>query len=276
MEQVACKKPKATPQQFKLTERDTKLLRYIGENRFITIPEIRKRFWADSGSGNEFRRLRILRKNGFIEKLTGDKDVTLGYRIGKKGRKFIQFLGIENESSYPKISYKTAFDHDEKLLKVREVLEKSPLVSEYIPEHMVRMMLGKRHGKQRKRDETYKVPDALFKLKTAQGTFPVALELECTRKTYKRYRHFLGTLATTKDAKLIFVVCEDSKTLLILRNLLEEVRNENNFVKVSKTDNGFYFVLLQNLLTEDLDAILDGEGKRFSLNSLAKEFSAIR
>lgn len=276
MEQVTTKrKTSKTRHKFQITDRDKNILRYIGENRFITYREIRRKFWPGCREGNVCRRLKVLRCENLIERLMGDGGIPLGYKLGKKGKRLLERSGFRKDFLNPHMSYRTTFNHDEKLLKVREVLEKSPLVSSFTPEHAIRVLLNRRHHTTVKTDKRFKVPDAIFRLKTTSGIHCVALELECAQKSYRRYRQFLVKLSESKDVGMVFIICENSKILLILRDLLSELRQKDPKVKRTQENIGFYFSLLENLLNDGLNAVFDGEGKRFSLNSLNKEIAAI-
>jgi hypothetical protein len=211
-----------------------------------------------------------------VTPLVGDDGNALGYRLSRKATQWMKAQGTIDSDVKSSPFYRTAFDHDKKLLHLREIFEGSGLVSEYQPEHVVRAELARRHGRQEKRDEGYKVPDALFKLKTPRGTFNVALELECTRKSVKRYRRLIRALSTTPDADLVFILCASSAITLCIKDLLAQAREKDPFVRISRKDNGFYFADSENLLKEGRQAIFEGEGKRFSIASLEKEVAAMR
>jgi len=255
-----------------LQERDILILRHLLIHRFATAEQIRNLFWSkELAYPNHYRRLGELMRERFIQKLVGDHGVHLGYTLTPQGISYLKQSGASVDTTQTKrVFYRSTFAHDKALNDVRVILEKSPIVSDYFSELQVRVTLAKRHGIQASRDEKYKVPDALFTLKTRKGPLVVALELEMTLKSKARYQKIFEQLSINSDFQLIFIIAKTESMKIRLIELLNEVRRNNVWVKAHRIKPGFYFSTLTEVMAMGLDARMHGEGEEFSLNDLAK------
>ncbi|MBI3556391.1 MAG: replication-relaxation family protein [Deltaproteobacteria bacterium] len=256
--------------RWQLMDRDRAILRQIGEHGFSSAQWIREQFWDGKVNCIYYRRLSILRKMGLIEHLVGDSGKRLGYRLTKKGLNLLRSFGCESaEPSEYRASYRTTFNHDNYLVGLAAVFRQFSGIVEYWPEHQVRQRLALSHGyKERKRDG-YKVPDALFTVQTKQRRLRVALELEIAPKAKAYYRRILRQLSKSNDFDMVFLVVADANTLERLVAELAWVRANDPIVKFAKRDNGFYFALLSDVLTNKGHASFRGEGAAFTLAQLA-------
>lgn len=157
--------------------------------------------------------------------------------------------------------------HDDLLQDLRLVFESSPLIALFTPEHVLRIQLARKHGRQASRDERYKVPDAIFNLKRNETLFTVALELELARKSRARIAKMIKQLAIPADFNLVFIVVEEEKQIGRLRQELLEQRKSDLAVRFYSPRKGFYFALLSDIRTKGLDARFSGEDVTFSLRS---------
>lgn len=255
-----------------LRRRDIEILRYMIENRFVTVRAIEDRFWKGLGNRNQYRRLKRLMDQRYIEVLHGDGGVRLGYRARRRAVHLLKSIGIE-PSSLTDIGavYRSGFDHDSTVLDLRNIFESSSLISDFQSEHHVREAMGKKYGYRDSEGNGYKVPDALFRLKTAKGSFRVALELEIAVKNKLRYRKALKQLSLSTDWDVAFIVVSEKQRIALLQGILADVRINDFAVKGSNRRNAIYFALLENFQQKKLDGTFEGEKKTFSLNSLAGE-----
>ena len=113
------------------------------------------------------------------------------------------------------------------------------------------------------------MPDALFTVQTKQRRLRVALELEIASKAKTYYRKILNRLITSADFDMVLVVVADANTLQRLTSTLTWVRANDAHVKYAGRDNGFYFALLADVLTDKGNAKFSGEGTAFTLAQLA-------
>ena len=258
------------------TARDHRILKYLSETGFATIDLIRKEFWQAKNNRHYYRRLQILARSGLIQPLRGDMGIRLGYRITKKGANLLRRVQCgEPCQSVKALKYKSTFEHDLSAIRVRDIFTKSPIVSDFVGEAEVRSALAKKYGRQEKRDDRYKVPDALFKLKTQKGTFVAALEVECSTKSAERYVKIFRQLCTSKDFDVIFFIAKDATLLTVLRSHLKKTRDTDKLVMLWPRQHGFYFGLLDDVTRLGLDAPFSGEERTFTLRELAAETSRI-
>lgn len=263
------------PKETGLTERDVRILRYMIENRFVTVQAVEERFWKGKGNRNQYRRLKHLRDLAYIEVLHGDRGVRLGYRVCRKAIVALKRLGIAPVALTDlRATYRSTYDHDETLLSLRNIFESSPVVSDFQPEHLVRESLAKKYGFQDHEGESYKVPDALFQIKTARGTFRVALELEIAVKSKARYRKAIQNLSDTRDWDLVFFVVSERQRTDALQGTIADVRVNDPEIRRSKKRSGFYFIALDDFLRDRTSGEFHGENKTFSLQSLQREIEA--
>ncbi|MBI4402662.1 MAG: hypothetical protein HY537_00795 [Deltaproteobacteria bacterium] len=259
-----------------LTRKQSTVLKYIAKHGLAGPDEIGRKFWTRLDTHNHFTLLRQLTRLGLIERLFGDSQALLGYRLTRKG---LQTLSASGEHCHPagtRASYRTTFEHDTIVRLVREIVESSPLVSSYCSEPVVRSILAKRHGHQEKRDERYKVPDALFILKTERAELKVALEVEIADKSEERCRKLFRLLVTSSDWDVVFLIVKENKSRLRLEQIRSDVRQKDALVRLWREKNGIYFASLEDILKLGLTASLTGEGKTFSLKSLEAEMDEKR
>lgn len=259
----------AVKHRFRLKKRDCDILRFIYDSGFATSEHLRVEFWNRTEAETHFRRLRTLKQNALIEAIEGDRGQRLGYRLTAKGMGIVKSVATEEQTGTR--AYKSTIDHDTLLVTIWQILKRSPLVSNYKPELKIKRELAKKHGLQKERDERYKVPDAIFTLKTTKRSFSVALELELSTKSKERYLRLFKLLCTSSDFELIFFIAKDDQLLSLLKANLSEVREKDPLVRIWRVKNGFYFVLLSELLEKGLGASFQGEDSEFSLAGLADD-----
>ena len=225
-----------------LTERDKRILWYLSEQGFASARWIRDAFWFGQSNCHHYRRLSRLRALGLVEYLVGDGGHRLGYRLSRKGVDLLQRSGAQDaDQKEIRTAYRTSFDHDNAMLGVGNVLRAFPAVSDYQSEPRVRSLLARRHGHKERRSDGYKVPDALFRLKTQKGTYQVAVELEFSLKALAYCERILRQLVLSQDFGLVFLVVKDAKMLQRYQNVLKHVRAHDPRIRFAQRDNGIYF-----------------------------------
>jgi len=150
------------------------------------------------------------------------------------------------------------------------LFEQSPLVSDFVTEGDLRSEAG-RISSRLGALAALKVPDAVFRLRTSRGDRRIALEVELTRKTKARYRELVRRLATQSDIDSTFFVTSCESITKLLGDAITEARANDPLVRVSDKRRGFYFCSVENLLERGLGANFVGDGRTFSLFSLASE-----
>lgn len=260
---------KIVPSSSRLTPRDLSILSHIAKNGFSQISDIEEKFFEGNKNRNVYRRLNILVKMGLIEKLRGERRVLLGVKIAKNKIPYlIESKFIHENSKSLCNSYRSSYEHDLKLQKIREVFEQSLLISNYIPEHTLKRKYQKENSPFEISSEKLKIPDAVFTLKTSNETLQIALELECSRKSKVRYRNFFKKLSQLKYIDSAFIIYEDGTIKELLMEILKEMREKYKGSTLYKVNKGFYFIEYKQFLNLKLECPIQGENEEFTLKSL--------
>jgi len=212
-----------------------------------------------------------LKNVGLIESLIGDGDVSLGYRLTRKGIEFAKKSALASDNvlqSRP--TFRTQFDHDRIVNEAREILSASPIIRDFVSEVELRCRSGREWRiSQNKSERDWKVPDALFNLRTAKGVMTTALEVELSQKAKTRYAKIIQALLTSRKFHLVFILCKTERLMHLIRNEVIEARTSNSVVRASNRSNGIYFCTLENLRALGLDALWEGENSRFSIKEIS-------
>ena len=261
------------PSRRKLCSIDLNIVRILATDRFSTRRELAKRFGEKPDSRRMQRRVRYLQKIGLIEPLIGDGDSRLGYRLSSYG-KYVAARGnlapVSVLQSRP--TFKSQFDHDQIVNEVRETLISSPIVSHFVSEAELRSQICSSSSAGIGSDShDWKVPDAMFTLRTRGGEMTVALEVELSQKAKARYSKIVQALLTSRRFQFVFVVCGNEKLQKLMVEAISSARASNPFVRASNRSNGIYFCQLDMLRRRRLDAPWTGETRTFTINELANE-----
>ena len=269
---LAC--PVKPTRHYRITPRDIAILHFIGQNGFATGGKICKKFFGNANNNLYLRRLRKLKKMGLIDQLKGDQGVYLGYIATRLGRARLADEGIVVNPGRMAGRFRSTYDHDLMLQDIREILEKSPLVSDYHSEAELRSEAARKKGGPLSEDDLTKVPDGCFTLKCPSRVLKVALELELATKTEQRYRKMLRALCTLDNHNCAFVLSGRAATKARLECLLKDVRARDPYVLGFESYRGIYFGLASEFLAKGHDAKFYGEGKTFTLAELAQRGKA--
>jgi hypothetical protein len=142
----------------------------------------------------------------------------------------------------------------------------------YINEHALRKQMAKAKNLDPKRLKQFKVPDAAFLLKTLQRPFRVALELEITPKSTRRYHEAIKRLAINANYDVVFFIAATEKVLISIQQTLAKLRETDPVVKASPHQTGFHYALLSDVLANGLSATFKGPTSSFSFESLQSQF----
>jgi hypothetical protein len=253
-----------------LQERDLAILRLLGEHGFATGEAIAGRYWPDAGQRLHYRRLRRLIAAGFVKPLVGDGGRRLGYCLTAKGAASLRPVGDIAPSAWAARSiYRSSYDHDRLLLRLRSLFESSPLVSGYLTDVVQRRKVAAARGRPLSGRDRWKLPDASFRVALPDRSLKIALELELSSKSHARYDVMLRQLSTSPEVDSTFIVYRGRLIRESIEGILRALRAKDPQVRECPRYHGFYFAELQNLLDHGLEGTFEGEGKVFSLASLA-------
>lgn len=181
-------------------------------------------------------------------------------------------LGSARASAINRRAYKTQFEHDQFLIDVRGVLEKSPLVKDFRSEVEIRRALLTRDKKLLHWENLPSVPDAAFRLAIPGHEQVAILELELTPKKRQRYFRIFRSHLLSKEWGLVFYVVRDEPFKQFLMQLLAAVKTKDIQVQVAKRVNGIYFCTLEDFQKRELRVPFTNGKEEISLAEIAKNF----
>ncbi len=247
-------------------ERDMKILVHLVKHGFASPQNLEDTFFKGEANRNHYRAIVRLKRRRLVENLIGDNNQFLGYQATKRGQEIAARLNGGKLSHAPRYQFRTNYDHDELLVRIRSIFETSSAISQFRPEQVIREELAKQYGYKEEEGSGYKVPDGLFVLRSPKGSKKVALELELTRKSSNRYRKIVKQLATSEDWDIVFFVTKDKNIPRVVREILKELKEKDIDVQDAPHLHGFYFCDLAEVLDKKLEAKFTGEGSTFSLS----------
>lgn len=207
-----------------MTNRELDILEYILEMKFATIEDIHAKFFKITKSGEESSCLRWARERVAIlmksEFLQAEKEVchkTL-YIVTPKGYFYLRNSRTDKNYSRPLLSVDSrTYDHDQKVIQIRESLEKLGLIKEWTSERQLSEI-----EEFRKYLPTEFRPDGIY---TTPENKKVAFELEIARKSKDRYQQKIKRyiqLMTENQSSVIFgevhFVCEKESVLNLIQD----------------------------------------------------------
>lgn len=259
----------------RLTERDLRLLGFLGEHGCVGPSRVKAYFWdSTEGSRAHNRRLRILTESGFVEKVKGDEDRLLGYRLTLKGKRLLKERSPSQDVSLSRRGYKTQFEHDQKLIDVRRILEQSPLVGGFKMDHELRAEIADGKNRPANWQSAQLIPDAVFVQRTPKQSMKIALELELTQKSKRRYGRIFRAHLLAKKWNLTLYFVKDEALRKSLMETLEEVKRKDLEVRLAKVVNGIYFCLLEDFLLKGLETPMTNGKREISFAEMARRIES--
>ena len=257
----------------KLTGRDEKILSLLGEYGCVSAERIKAYFWnSTSTSRAHYRRLGMLKRRGLVESNMGDRAMTIGYRLTKRGQQVLKNSPAANLRPATRRAYKTQFEHDQYLIDLRRILQESPLVREFKNQLEVRKQLIDGKAKLRHWEDLPHIPDATFSLVIPGQTMRVALEVELTSKNRKRYAKIFRNHLLAKTWEMVIYVVKDANFRDRLMATLSDIKSTDIQVRVASKINGMYFCTIGEFLSRQLEVPMTNGKKEISLAKIAENF----
>jgi len=172
-------------------------IRFAAKTGFLT-KEIWNEFFAEGGERWRRKQWRLLAERGFF-RVHPSRRASEVLVLNTKNKDVIAMVG-DDISAPPFIAQ---IDHDELVARtLLQFLKENAIATHQTESELKRLYPLARN--RRSGDEKEKYPDALIELK---GGLRIALEMELTLKSRKRYRHILRTYRARQDAdRIIFIV----------------------------------------------------------------------
>ena len=257
----------------KLTGRDEKILSLLGEYGCVSAERIKAYFWnSTSTSRAHYRRLGVLRRRGLVENTIGDRAMTIGYRLTKRGKEVLRNSPAANLRPANRRAYKTQFEHDQYLIDLRRILQESPIVKEFKTEAEVRKQLIDSNAKLLHWENLPHIPDATFSLVMPGQTMRVALEVELTLKNKKRYAKIFRNHLLARTWEMVIYVVKDANFRDRLMATLNDIKSTDIQVRVASKINGIYFCTIGEFLSRRLEVPMTNGKKEISLAKIAENF----
>ncbi len=259
----------------RLKKRDLEILYHISTQSFATVSELYDLFWkSKKNSKSHYKRLYRLKEHRFIDTLKAPLNSESGYTITLKGQNLLRAYGYKvSPCVIKKDCYTGSYEHDLLLNSLKNILLKSPLVENFIPEYQIAYRILKDFNVKRKYQLKDKIPDGLFTLLVQKKPQKVALELELTLKSKRRYETIFSKHLLTKSWNIIFYIVKDGKMREKLLSYIKEFKRKNSLLRTARNLNSIYFSLLDEFLDKGLYANFTNERMEFSLKDLEKKTS---
>ena len=259
------KKRKRIPRdQLPLTKRDLLLLEKLDEFGLLSTQQIEKHIFNNIDKSTVLRRLRILKKRGYLLASDGLPRGGLAWSLTKKGgSRCMGFYG------YTKTINRNSLQHDVLLSEILFHLQKRNIVEVWTPEHVLkRKSVGGAlytwywsH-----RDPQPLIPDGLFLTEYEGKKRTVALEVEISQKAIKRYEKHFSFYQRKRDVWLVWYVVLSKP---FGEKLLWLWRKQ----KGSYSRCGFSYSTVEEVMSEDfvLPEVMEEEGRMARRERLREE-----
>ena len=259
----------------RLKKRDLKILYHISTQSFATVCKLYDLFWkSKKNSKSHYKRLYRLKEHGFIESLKAPLNSASGYTITLKGQNLLRAYSYQvSPCVIKKDTYTGSYEHDLLLNELKNILIKSPLIENFIPEYQIAYRILRSSKVKRKYQLKDKIPDGLFTLFVQKKPQKIALELELSLKSKKRYENIFSKHLLTKSWNTIFYIVKDEKIKGKLLDYIKEIKRKSFLLRAEKNLNSIYFSLLDEVLEKGLYAIFSNGKIDFTLKDLEKKAS---
>ena len=259
------KKCKKIPRdQLPLTKRDQDLLEKLDTFGLLSTQQIEKHIFNNIDKSTVLRRLRILKKRGYLLASDGLPRGGFVWSLTKKGSS--QCMG---SYGYTKAINRNNLQHDVLLSEILFHLQKRNIVEVWTPEHVLkRKSVGGSlyiwdwsH-----RDPQTLIPDGLFLTEYERKKRTVALEVEISMKAIQRYERHFSFYQSKKDLFLVWYVVLNKS---FGEKLLWLWRKQ----KGSYSRCGFSYSTVEEIMKKDfvLPEIMEEEGFRARRERLEEE-----
>ena len=254
--------------QKSITQRDIAIFEYIGRYGFATKKALFEKFWKSKlQSGSHYRRFMRLEELGLVENIKGDNG-DLGLKLTDKGIAYMKSLGQEFSHLKPfKRSYRTQFSHDSVVQGVLYLMSLEPVVTAIESEkELFHRLYGELPSRPKKLQKG--VPDGGCLLKTKKGYQKVALEVELTRKSNKRYEAIMRRQMTTLQWDIVLYLVKGKTLLETLMYEHQKSLDNDQIVRTSDKINGVYFADLEEFISSPKETIFKNNHDSFCLKDL--------
>ncbi len=183
-----------------LTQRDKKLLSDLTRYALMTTKQIQRTVFNSIAVTTVLRRLRVLERKGYIQRVEGLANAEKAWTVTLKGCE-------GTADRIPKRHFnRSTLPHDVKLTDLRLALEGHGLAHSWIAEHEIRSQMARSHGLSRMQGRN--VPDGLMGIEYQSVKHSIAIELELHFKNQGRYKNIFENYRYKKNLWGIWYLVE--------------------------------------------------------------------
>ncbi|MBI2070583.1 MAG: hypothetical protein HYT79_08275 [Elusimicrobia bacterium] len=241
-----------------ITPKMLDLMGVMAEHDFLTIHEAKLIY---SNESHAYKVLAQLKDEGILRAFDSYGKPKQAYCFTPAGYKLLEGHGkLRVRSRFDPSQYKSVvFNHSISCSRVRLILSKNSLITDYMPESMI--------WEQFPKDK--KVPDGLIRFKRSKEDegFQVAIEVELTLKNKEKLKEAFRELTHWRGVKAAWYICKDQNLVNSLRGFLMDGL-EGPFPDVPF----FYFTTL-DLIENGKWLLWDAQGGSYCFGSQNRTWS---
>lgn len=235
-----------------LTKRDLHLLEQLNSYGVFSTQQIREFMFNGIDTRTVLRRLRLLKERGWLLSSEGLTNGGLSWFLTKKG------AGLFHPSAHTKPINKNTLRHDITLSDVRIQLERKGIAFYWESEHILKrkalntLFEGEKSLSQV--EDPPVVPDGVFIIKHEGKLKSVALELETSAKSTKRYRKLFTLYRDKEELFLLWYVVLNKSFGKSISRLWRKYTEDCAFC-------GFSYSTLEDIFRDDFKLPIPKENK---------------
>ncbi len=231
-----------------VTARDRNLLDKLHAYGMLSTKQINQIIFDGIAKTTTLRRLRILEKEKFIQRISGLESHEYLWGLTLVGAQIIGRDLIKKHWN------KNLLDHDYKLLCLRLTLENLGVINTWKPEHELKHLAFQKYGFKEAKNRL--IPDAIMLSGSGQNVKTNAIELELTLKNKERIKVIVQRYLTKKELSSVIYVASSKG---IIRSFLSTWR----MYKPKNHSSRLYGCLYDEVMQEKSNAPIYGlEGKQ--------------
>lgn len=167
-----------------ITERDIDLFKKLSSYSMLSTKQIRNLCFGEIAKTTVLRRLRVLEKEKYIQRLRGLESQDTLWCLLDRGTEIV-------EVQLPKRHWsKNLLEHDFQLIALRLLLEEQGLAHSWIPEHEIRRSIYKSNDFRSAKEKL--IPDGFMGVEVNGIKQTLAIELELTLKNKDKMKKVIG------------------------------------------------------------------------------------
>ena len=258
-----------------LSKTDYAIIDQIAREGFQTYSELREGPLKGRDRSYSWQLMKRLVRLGVIQECNsgGGGRGILGWSIPRKTIPKLKASGNPEWSElHTGPSYRTSFQHDLILRRIKKLLTASQLITDWVPEHVLKSDAVSRFqyiAPRNRYEKLFLVPDAIVHLGPPERRSNAALELELTRKSRRRIYKKLEAYVTSKDFDYAFFILGSEPLLSVFQEIYRDVRDTSITAKLETDPNEIYFTTLANIQSCGLTARFLGAHDTLSLADLS-------